>query len=152
MAKNKKAKARQPTGSRKAGKTTLSLPSTAGDVPHFGFKWADRTTDEAWAFKPSPEDARELMRFLCQMGRLTWREIEQQQAGGHKKHHDQLIESLGSDAQRNIARNKLDEIFGDSIFRFRLSGQKRLWGFRDSRTFHAVWWDPNHKVYETEPN
>ena len=54
------------------------------------------------------------------------------------------------EAQSDLERGKLDEIFGDQIFRFRVSGQKRLWGFRRDRTFHVVWWDPDHKVYPTE--
>jgi hypothetical protein len=37
------------------------------------------------------------------------------------------------------------------MFRFRLGGKARLWGFRSERIFHVVWWDPDHRVYPTEP-
>lgn len=47
---------------------------------------------------------------------------------------------------------KLGDTFGGTIFRFRLSGEKRLWGFRKGATFHAVLWDPEHKVFPTEPS
>jgi hypothetical protein len=44
----------------------------------------------------------------------------------------------------------LDKTFGDdAIFRFRLGGKKRLWGFRRQRIFYVVWWDWNHQVFET---
>jgi hypothetical protein len=36
------------------------------------------------------------------------------------------------------------------MFRFRLAGERRLWGYRVGRTFHVVWWDWDHKVYPTE--
>jgi hypothetical protein len=38
------------------------------------------------------------------------------------------------------------------MFRFRVAGGKRLWGFRNGRVFHAIWWDPDHAVYPTDPN
>ena len=84
------------------------------------------------------------------MAQLTWAEIDAQRAGGHRKHHDQPISSIAPDAQNDIERARLDEIFGDDIYRFRLSGQKRLWGFRERHVFHVVWWDPSHLVYPTE--
>lgn len=90
------------------------------------------------------------------MSRLTWREIEAQQTGEagkrHRKHHSQPVASFGSEAQEDFQKRGLGEIFGDEMFRFRLSGEKRLWGFRRERVFHAVWWDPNHKVYPSDPN
>jgi hypothetical protein len=82
---------------------------------------------------------------------LTWVEIEQQKAGGRKKHHSQAVASFVADAQRDFRKAHLDKTFGDAdMFRFRLTGEKRFWGFRRDRTFHVVWWDPDHKVYPTE--
>jgi len=57
---------------------------------------------------------------------------------------------LDPSAQGDLRKRKLDETFGDEMFRFRLGGTARLWGFRANRTFHVVWWDPLHKVYPTE--
>lgn len=63
------------------------------------------------------------------------------------KHHYQPVESIVSGAQHDLSRRKLDEIFGDApLFRFRLSGKKRLWGFRTERVFHVLWWDWDHQV------
>lgn len=131
-------------------------PSTTADTtPVFSFRFADRSTSGAWRFQPSADDACELFDFLCEMGRLKWSEIERQNTGGRNrrsKHHSQPLGSLTSGAQSDLRKRKLDETFGDEMFRFRLSGTKRLWGFRDGQTFHVVWWDPDHAVYPTEPS
>lgn len=87
------------------------------------------------------------------MAALTWGQIEAQKAGTKhgelKRHHAQAQDSLAGKARKDLAR--LQDVFGDDdIFRFRLSGKKRLWGFRRGRVFHAVFWDPSHKVYPTE--
>jgi hypothetical protein len=86
------------------------------------------------------------------MAQLTWGEIENQTWGNrnnrHRKHHDQPVETLEEPAQADIALRKLDTTFGGDIFRFRLAGEARLWGFRRDHVFHVVWWDPNHKVYD----
>ena len=114
------------------------------------FQHADRRGgDERWAFTPAGEDATELFQFICEMARLTWAEIERQQTGGrdrHRKHHDQEVDSICPEAKADFDRCKLGERFGETLFRFRLSGEKRLWGFRVGTTFHVIWWDPGHEV------
>jgi hypothetical protein len=45
---------------------------------------------------------------------------------------------------------RLNEIFEDDMFRFRLAGEKRLWGFRVGNVFYVLWWDASHRVYPTE--
>lgn len=127
--------------------------STGGDNPLFCFEHADRATQREWVFKPSATHAPDVISKLCDFAALTWRDIERQMTGGrkrHRKHHDMPIDKLCSDAQADIKRRRLDEDFGDTIFRFRLSGEKRLWGFRQGRVFHVVWWDPEHKVCPSE--
>lgn len=89
------------------------------------------------------------------MARLTWAEIEAQQVGPSNKrkprHHYQEVESICSGAQYDLSRRKLAKRFGDApIFRFRLSGKKRLWGFRTERVFHVLWWDWDHQVCPQE--
>jgi hypothetical protein len=92
-----------------------------------------------------------VIEFLREMGQLRWTEILRMNSGGHRKHHDQPIDTIVAEAQDDLRRHHLDEIFGDTMFRFRLSGTKRLWGFRVGRIFHAVWWDADHQVYPADP-
>ncbi|MCW2987244.1 MAG: hypothetical protein JWM24_182 [Solirubrobacterales bacterium] len=124
--------------------------------PTFCFRFAEHRAGSPACFDPTPAEAEAVFDFLCEMGRLSWGEIEGHTTGTknrHKKHHEQPIESLTSEEAKNaIAKEALDETFGDSVFRFRLQGEQRLWGFRNESTFHVLWWDPNHEIYESEPS
>jgi hypothetical protein len=137
---------------RRAAKVPKGEPtqSTQQSKPLFCFENTLRKGDARWTYTPVAEDAAEVLHFMAEMARLTWAEIELQQTGSfksrHRKHHDQPVESLCKQAQADLTKAKLGEIFGDTIFRFRLSGEKRLWGFREGRTFHVVMWDPGHEV------
>lgn len=35
----------------------------------------------------------------------------------------------------------------DQISAIRVTGEKRLWGFRQGRDFSVLWWDPRHEVF-----
>jgi hypothetical protein len=88
------------------------------------------------------------------MAKLTWAEIEAQRVGTkdgyRRRNHSQEIQSLTRAAQQDLMKRKLPERFDETMFRFRLSGEQRLWGFRKGNVFHVVWWDPEHNVYPTE--
>ncbi len=118
----------------------------------FSFRHVDRTSQHPWVFNPSETDAQRVLMFLCDIAGSTWREIDAQTSGGHRKHHSQPLDSIARDAQRDAQRARLDETFGDTVFRFRLGSTQRLWGFRQEQVFYVVWWDPKHKVYPSEPN
>lgn len=143
------AKAKVPVPAPKQAKAAQPT-SAAHENPVFCFRHADLNCDERWAFRPSGEDARELLDFLSNMAQLTWVQIEQQRADGHKRHHSQDVDSFDGDAKRDFRRSRLGERFGETMFRFRLSGEKRLWGFRVNAVFHVIWWDANHKVCPVE--
>lgn len=69
-----------------------------------------------------------------------------------QKHHDQEISSLCSEARQRLAVLQLDRELEDAkLFRFRVGGTERLWGFRRGGCFYVLWWDPDHQVYPTEP-
>jgi hypothetical protein len=153
--KDKGAKARRTKLPEKAAKAAPPAVSSQHETPFFCFRHADRATANEWSFKPDAAEAPGLFTFLCDMGRRKWSEIDADTTGTfkrHRKHHTQAISSVDTKAQKDIAQLRLDEVFGEDLFRFRLTGEKRLWGFRAQRTFHVVWWDPNHQVYPTEPN
>lgn len=68
----------------------------------------------------------------------------------HRKHHEIPIESLTATAQQDLVKRKLDELVGDDVFRFRLDGTSRLWGFEIDSIFHVLCWDPNHEICPSE--
>jgi hypothetical protein len=148
-------RARALPAASKEPKARAPSASTQSEHPVFCFRRAHRNADERWAFKPSQDDAQEVFSFLCDLAQQTWAEIESATTGGrnrHRKHHSQEVESFCSEAKRDFQQARLAEQFEEEMFRFRLSGQKRLWGFRVGHVFHVVWWDPGHLVYPTEPN
>jgi hypothetical protein len=129
------------------------IADRANGYPSFSFQFADRTHDGSWKWFQDDE-AREVMDFLADISRSTWNEIGNQMTGGrnrHRKHHDQPVEGLCKEAQDRLATLQLDEVFGEEIFRFRLSGTRRLWGFVEEAVFYVLWWDADHRVYPTDP-
>jgi hypothetical protein len=79
---------------------------------------------------------------------LAWADISAQTTGSgdrHKKHHDMDISQICREAQNRWQEIGLFQY--DTIFRFRLSGTQRIWGYRILRKFWLVWWDPIHKIY-----
>jgi len=153
----KKAEKAKALVARVPAEQPKAFLSAEGQAAHpiFCFRFAEHRAEAPACFNPTPDEAEAVFDFLCEMGRLSWAEIEAQGTGGnnrHKKHHDQSIDSLTSQEARDaIAGAALDETFGDSMFRFRLQGEQRLWGFRNESTFHVLWWDPHHQIYEAEP-
>lgn len=126
------------------------LPVAGDDYPTYSFHYADRSHNGSWRW-PSGDEASEIINFLCDMAKIKWSEIMNHQSGGHRKHHPQAIESLCREAQDRLTDLHYDEIFTD-VFRFRLSGRKRLWGSLVDGIFYVLWWDPEHQVYPTERN
>ena len=85
---------------------------------------------------------------LVQWASLTWSEIDRLNTGtGHKMHHSMPTSGLAEEAQ-----NRLIEIerYDDDIFRFRLGGKPRLWGFRVVADFQILWFDPEHEIYPVD--
>lgn len=87
---------------------------------------------------------------LDQWRQLTWAEIDALSSGtGHKMHHNMDVEVITEEAQIRL----LDlEKITDTIFRFRLGGKPRLWGFRVVGNFEVLWFDPEHEIYPVEPH
>lgn len=100
-------------------------------------------TDNEWSNTIYPK-------FL-EFSRLTWGEIDQfSSESGHKMHHGHEICSVTQEAQDRWLELKLEQF--DTVFRFRLGGTKRVWGYIVQGHFHIIWWDRSHTIYPTEQN
>jgi len=151
----KRAKARAGELPGRHPKTLPAAGDHRDERPIFSFEHIDRRADERWRFLPERIDAEKLVEFVCTIAGSTWADIATMQTGGNRRlrlHHEQEIATLDKQAQADLSRSKLDERFGDSMFRFRLGSTIRLWGFREGATFHIVWWDDDHNVYPTDPS
>lgn len=84
-----------------------------------------------------------------EFARLTWGEVAALSSeSGHRMHHGHEIADLDQEAQSRWRELDLAEF--DSVFRFRLGGTRRMWGYIVQAHFHMVWWDRYHKIYPTE--
>jgi hypothetical protein len=104
---------------------------------------APRACGDAWDALVHP--------FLIECGRKRWAEIDAERTGGEgrrrAKHIHYSFDQLIDEAYARLVERQLDD-FAPNIFRFRLSGQRRLYGFRTDPTFFMLWFDPEHRLYK----
>lgn len=80
--------------------------------------------------------------------KLKWQEIDIfSTRNGHKMHHSMDVDEICEDAQLRLMELGHS---GESIFRFRMGGKPRLWGFRIVADFQILWFDPEHKIYPVD--
>lgn len=84
---------------------------------------------------------------LSSLAQLTWFEILQMYADGRKRHHGQALSTVESEAQDRWGQ--LDMVT-DDLFRFRLTGRQRAWGYRENAHFFMIWYDAEHKICPVE--
>lgn len=128
---------------------SIATPEGRHKKPVFSFALADRSDKNSWGWHLLA-DPDEFVSLLLDWGSKTWDELRAERAGAHKRHHWQPVAGLCSEAKKRLEDLKLDDL-NDEIFRFRHGGTKRFWGFESNGVFHAIWWDPDHKVYPSEP-
>lgn len=132
------------------GKAVPSMATDGGSYKNAFVRWTAREIDDVsgandgrrWDL--SAREAMELLKFLDELTGKTWGECENEMANGRKRHHDHAITDLTTVAQSRL--RQLDEN-EERIFRFRLKGKCRLWGFRSGDLFRVLWYDPEHSVY-----
>jgi hypothetical protein len=82
----------------------------------------------------------------------TWGEIEKHVTGKKKKrhrmHHSHELGDLAAEAQQRWHAIDLGQF--ETLWRFRLGGAKRVWGFIVRAHFHMVWWERYHKIYPVD--
>ncbi len=107
---------------------------------HGAWSWGDarQWTDEEWCDDIVPK--------FGEFEKLLWHEVHAQSSeSGHAMHHTHELHEVNAEAQARWLELGLEEF--DTLFRFRLGGQKRFWGFRLGAHFFGVWWDRSHRIY-----
>ena len=114
------------------------VPSTAHEKVVWSFVLFDnrRWSDSSYEEDPFLDVAECLKNYES----MTWAEIE----SNKKRDHAVLLNQLVNEARIRLRQLKQDDI--DRLWRFRFSGEKRIWGIRDGKVFKVLWWDPQHKV------
>ena len=136
----KQAKAKVTTGS-KGPRAATNPDDTNQETPVWSLLIFDH--DGPWG-KNCCQDLvvlwDEIYTKLRQYEIMTWGQIYQDK----KRNHDVAVGSLIKDARDRLTLLKLDDY--ETLFRFRLSGEQRVWGIRDGRVFKLLWWDPEHHI------
>ena len=80
---------------------------------------------------------------LKNYSKRTWEEI----ISDNNNNASIPVKKFIRNARKRLVKIKLDD--HDELFHFILSGEKRLWGFRESNYFYIIWWDPYHEICPT---
>ena len=116
-------------------------------------RWTAQTVDTEFSklgcrWDLTPPETKQLLNFLSDVSAKKWKEVWSAGSGtGHRMHHHQDGTSIHKLAQeRLIELGHSDE---ESLYRFRIQGTVRLWGFRTGDVFRILWYDPDHQVSPT---
>lgn len=144
----------------RAAMEEMSQPKVVKDGSRFGAKitWCRSQADvkDFWSWgEPrawlEQEWTEEIHPPFVHFQNLTWGEVDSFSSdSGHKMHHGHEIGDLIPEVQDRWKELELEQF--ESVFRFRLSGVKRAWGYILQSHFFLVWWDRKHSFYPTEPN
>lgn len=94
--------------------------------------------DEVWQSKLKP--------FLdIYHNQLTWPQIEGQTANNRKRHVSYPPGTIVKEARDRLIELEKDDL-EEFIFRFRMSGRVRLYGFRLEDIFYCLWFDRLHRI------
>lgn len=78
---------------------------------------------------------------LAKLEANTWHEIL---VKAKQRNHSVLVSRLSEEANKRLREIRQDDL--DELTSLRLAGRERVWGIRENRTFHLLWWDPEHRV------
>ena len=76
--------------------------------------------------------------------KMTWGEFTKRRSN----HHSLPVKNIIKEAQDRLIEIELEDI--ETLFSFSISGEKRLWGIRDTVHCKILWWDQNHEIYPSE--
>jgi hypothetical protein len=147
--KNKKKKKppvyRQELERRPQPKTTLESRSTQTPT------WKFESLDLGGPWCPAQriikkETALNIISKLRSFESMTWAVIDSKPKshGPGSSSHFIAISKLNNQAKRRLKQLKKDKI--EELYSLRLSGTERIFGFFEGRSFHLLWYDPNHEI------
>jgi hypothetical protein len=113
-------------------------PGVLRQRPLWAFRFADVGGPWCWCTLGGSEHA-EVLDRLKRFESMTWGEIE----GG--EHHFVSVSGCCRKAQIRLAELRHDD--AGQLFPPRITGRKRIHGFRHEHVPSFLWWDREHEVY-----
>ncbi|WP_432091845.1 hypothetical protein [Streptomyces sp. NRRL F-5630] len=135
------------SGTKSTGDPAALLPSSGTSQERICYRFSHLDIEGPWGLKSLDHDR--LMVLLKDMAKFESQTINELFYTGEwpGKSHD--VATLPT----RLARERLDEIgLPDmtKIWKLRIGGPGRLWGFLVGNVFHVVWWDPFHQVWPSK--
>lgn len=91
-----------------------------------------------WGRLTEPTLLRELWQRLRDFESMSWTDIE------HAGSHNVATDKLCAAARQRLEELQQDDV--DDLFSLRITGRRRVWGFREANVLRLLWWDPEHQV------
>jgi len=136
------------TGAIPTANKTIRHSQTPEQVDHLRPAWGFRLIDlglNDWNWNQVDYTAWiRLLKQLQSFESLTWGEIKLQTSGKRKgtRHHFIGLEKLEKAAKDRWIELHLDD-YGE-VYSLRMEGKLRIYGIREGRVLHLVWYDPHH--------
>lgn len=141
LAREQQAQEQQPKAIKDGSRFGLSVTwcVTRADLEGH-WTWGEA---RGWEQKEWDEEIKPAFSSFAMM---TWGDVDKcSSESGHRMHHHHELGDLVAEAQNRWVDLGLEQF--DTVFRFRLGGKKRAWGFIAQAHFHFIWWDRQHAIY-----
>jgi len=135
---------KKPTCLKKPSDNYVSQDSYLQYSPVWRFDFIDLQGPWGWLNVESKDKIQDILEKLQNFEKLTWEEIKKNK----KCNHEISIEQISKKARDRLIEIKKDDL--EEIFSLRLSGKNRVFGVLEDGIFYIIWWDPNHKVCDSE--
>jgi hypothetical protein len=134
---------RGPSG-KPLGDLKALLPSASGSESRICWRFTHLDDDGPWGLGGlSQAETVELLTAMTKFESQTINELFHTGEWPGKCHDVTTLPS-------KVARDRLVELgLSDQtkVWKLRIGGPGRLWGFLVGNVFHVVWWDPRHEVW-----
>jgi hypothetical protein len=135
-------------GSTSARPKSLPAPralpgaSTSGERLSWRYRHADH--DGPWCFHNAAGDG--FCGLLTQLASFESMTVNEAfHTGGHPGKDYDVDQIPNRDALARLDALGLADM--TKIWRLRLNGTQRLYGFLQDNVFHVIWWDPDHQIW-----
>ncbi len=124
------------------------VPSEDDSFFCWSTNYADLSDREwGWGRIDLPYFFREIVPKLTRFGEFTWKELI-----GNNLVHFHSFDGIDKEAQKRLKElvdNGVipEDWYGEDLTSIHFTGRKRIWGIKDGKRFHLLWWDPDHSVY-----
>lgn len=138
----------KPSNSKKT--PAVAAPPTFNDGANF--TWSVNSLDykhtDGWDWDLEPAELRTVLSLLCELSKLTWREVLDQTYNGRDgaRRHKNKYQPTDSICAKAIERLEHLHVETEQMFRLRLNSNARIWGYVQQTTFHVIWYDRDHQI------